>query len=376
MTRLHFTRRSALAALGAGVFFPAGARAMTPAPALPKAAWESWKSAFVRPEGRVVDPLQQNASHSESQGYGMTLATAFRDHIAFEQMRGWTRTHLRIRETDGLHAWRWLPDQTPQVPDLNNATDGDLFIAWALWRAAGAFGRPDYLEEARTLVQAISDLCLVDVPGHPGALVILPGREGFAAEGRVVINPAYTMPRALMDLAHAFDLPRLANAAQTSRLIVDQLSQSLLPPDWVEIGAGGMVPAPNRPDVFGYEAMRVPVFEIWSRRPDAPAVRQAARLYAAAREIGTDVPTRVGRSTWDVIEVSDEPGYRALAHAVMCSAPGGGGTINSASDFMAPNLTAPNFMAPNFIAQQNYYPATLHLMAMVALFETDSGCPI
>ena len=45
--------------------------------------WEAWKSAYLRNDGRVVDVLQNNASHSEGQGYGAVLATEFNDREAF-----------------------------------------------------------------------------------------------------------------------------------------------------------------------------------------------------------------------------------------------------------------------------------------------------
>lgn len=325
-------------------------------------AWAEWKSAFLNADGRVIDHLQQGASHSESQGYGMALAAFFADLPAFQSMLAWTQAHLQIREGDHLHAWRWLPDQTPHVPDRNNATDGDLFITWALWRASQVFANSSYKEAAARLTKDISDLCLVGIPGHSGALIMLPGLEGFAQENRITINPAYPMPKLLVDLAEAFDLPRLANCAQTSRLICDQLSQSLLPPDWIEISADGLYPALHRPDVFGYEAMRVPLFEVWSGRKDAPAVQQAATLYTQARMADPSaIPTRVLRLTGSVQETSAEPGYQAVAQAVLCSA-----STAQEADFDA--------RMPRFTAQQNYYPATLHLMALLALSETNRGC--
>jgi endoglucanase len=67
----------ALAALGSG-----RALAGTPAAELSEVAgdvWRAWKSVHLRPEGRVVDGLQQEASHSEGQGYGALLATEFGD---------------------------------------------------------------------------------------------------------------------------------------------------------------------------------------------------------------------------------------------------------------------------------------------------------
>ncbi|MDN5788640.1 glycosyl hydrolase family 8, partial [Pseudorhodobacter sp.] len=35
--------------------------------------WQAWKALCMLPEGRIVDQLQGAASHSEGQGYGLTL---------------------------------------------------------------------------------------------------------------------------------------------------------------------------------------------------------------------------------------------------------------------------------------------------------------
>ena len=112
------------------------------------ALWQAWKDRFLMPDGRVVDTLQDAASHSEGQGYGMVLATYFDDPEAFARMFQWTERHLAVR-ADALLAWRWLPDALNSVPDRNNASDGDLFYAWALVRAANRFGNRAYMARAQ-----------------------------------------------------------------------------------------------------------------------------------------------------------------------------------------------------------------------------------
>ena len=42
--------------------------------AQPAKDWEAYKKRFVSPDGRVVDFLQGQISHSEGQGYGLLLA--------------------------------------------------------------------------------------------------------------------------------------------------------------------------------------------------------------------------------------------------------------------------------------------------------------
>ena len=131
-------RRTVLRSLMAAALTPAlavpGAQAQIlqedlVGPSSPLAApWAAWKAAYLDDSGRVVDQLQQGASHSESQGYGLLLAAIFGDDPVFDQIYRWTETNLAVR-SDALLAWRWLPEGAGRVPDRNNASDGDLFYA-------------------------------------------------------------------------------------------------------------------------------------------------------------------------------------------------------------------------------------------------------
>ena len=117
------------AALGLAAAVPGTSRA---AP-YDGAAWRRYAERFLLPEGRIVDTGNKGISHSEGQGYGMLLAVAGGDRAAFDRLWGWTQRVLMVRG-DGLAAWRWTPDGG--VADRNNASDGDMLIAWALLRAA------------------------------------------------------------------------------------------------------------------------------------------------------------------------------------------------------------------------------------------------
>ena len=109
--------------------------------------WVAFRNRFLSEDGRVIDNSQGGLSHSESQGYGMLLATHYGDRPSFEIMLDWTERNLG-RPTDHLSAWRFNPASNPHVGDMNNATDGDIYIAWALARAAQAWRQPAYAAKA------------------------------------------------------------------------------------------------------------------------------------------------------------------------------------------------------------------------------------
>ena len=103
-------------------------------------AWQAYKARFVTDQGRVVDTGNNEISHSEGQGYGMLIAVAAGDRATFDRIWGWTRANLMVRD-DELIAWRWEPRKRPGVADMNDASDGDILVAWALAEAARALGR-------------------------------------------------------------------------------------------------------------------------------------------------------------------------------------------------------------------------------------------
>ena len=97
-------------------------------------AWESYKSRFMMPDGRIIDTGNGNVSHTEGQGFAMLLAVGNNDRPAFDKLWQWTDKTLRNKD-NGLFYWRYNPVAPNPVADKNDATDGDTLIAWALLRA-------------------------------------------------------------------------------------------------------------------------------------------------------------------------------------------------------------------------------------------------
>ena len=358
-------RRRFLSALGAAPVLALAARPgsaqFVPAPEdLSQTAaevWSAWKGAFLRAEGRVVDGPQQGASHSEGQGYGMLLAAEFGDQEAFQRMLAWTEAHLAVRP-DALLSWRWLPDAAVPVPDTNNASDGDLFFAWALVRAARRFNDRRLLDRAALSAMALVQRCVIPSPANPAELVFLPGAFGFVHDDRVVFNPSYLMPLALREVAAATGASELALVAQHGEAMLARLAEGSLVPDWVQITPAGMAPAEGFSMNAGYESIRVPLYLIWSGHAAHPAVVNMMRVYARTVQPGQPVPTVIEPLSGVVIEVSPDPGYQAVAGLVACAAQSGqiGARI------------------PPFDPAQPYYPATLQLFAMLAANQVSPEC--
>jgi len=319
--------------------------------------WEAWKSAYLQNDGRVVDRLQRNASHSEGQGYGAVLATEFNDREAFNRIVEWSETNLSVRG-DGLMAWRFLPGETNPVPDLNNASDGDLFYAWAMVRAAQKFNERSYLSRALQTARSLAETCIMASPANANETLFLPAAQGFVHTDRVVFNPSYVMPLAMREVAAATGVTELAQTAQNAETILLRLAQTGPVPDWIEVTANGMHTAPDFSPNAGYEAMRVPLYLVWSGLNRHPAVAQMVRVYDRTVQPGVPVPTILEPASGTVLEASNDPGYRALAALVSCA--GSTGQVGS--------------LMPPFDPSQPYYPATLQMFAMIAANQVTPEC--
>lgn len=190
----------------------------------------------------------------------MLMAVAAGDRQSFERIWSWTRNALQVRE-DGLLAWRWTPGQG--VTDRNNATDGDLFVAWALTRAFLRWGRDEDRLAAKDLAGAIRAHLLR--PSSFGPL-LLPGRGGFELPQGTVINLSYWVFPALRDLASIDPAPEWQALESSGLALLDaaRFGRWQLPADWILVNEDKLTPAPDFPSRFGYDAIRIPLYLHWT----------------------------------------------------------------------------------------------------------------
>ncbi len=227
--------------------------------------WPTFKSAFLDPVGRIVDNGNGGVSHSEGQGYGLMLALWNGDRPAFDAILDWTERSLAHRDT-ALFIWRYDPRQADPVADPNNATDGDIFIAWALAEAARRWNEPRHAERSAAIRTAIRARLVIE---RYGRRLLLPGMIGFATAEAVTLNPSYYVWPAL----DAFRV--LDGGAAWGQVIADgeallgaaRFGPLALPTDWIDVtDQGAVAPAAGRPARFGFDAIRVPLYAQVGRR--------------------------------------------------------------------------------------------------------------
>lgn len=242
--------------------------------------WQLYKSHFIGAEGGVVDAVNHGIRHSEGQGMGMLLAVANADRSTFDGIWRWTRTHLQVREQDRLLVWRWQPE-APHITDRNNATDGDLLVAWALLRAYDLWGDGNHLAAARAMIADLREQLIVE---RGGRLLLLPGRYGFVKEQGVIVNPSYWVFPALKAFAlFEPEVPLWRELIRSGRALIaaSLFGPWQLPADWLMVSADGeLTPAAQFPKRFGLDAVRIPLYLQWAGFADHPAVLRCRDFWA------------------------------------------------------------------------------------------------
>lgn len=316
--------------------------------------WAAYKARYITQQGRVVDTGNEMISHSESQGYGMLLAVAANDRTAFEIIWGWTRANLMVRD-DQLLAWRWDPKGRPAVADMNNASDGDILVAWALTEAAQFWDDVSYRVAARRIaVEVGRKLVLWKAP--QGAL-LLPAVSAFAAEDRPdgpVINLSYWVFPAFARLSLVAPEVDWSGLTQSGLALVKaaRFGATGLPSEWISAKANNIRPADGFQSVFGYNAVRIPLYLAWAGIGDRDSFGQFSKIWSRLNNVGV-VDTSTGR----LVEPMNESGFRAIPALINCVLDG----APLSSDMRAP-------------AVENYYPATLRLLAHIAGQMRYSSC--
>lgn len=329
---------------------PLGGALKTPA------IWQAYKARFVTPEGRVLDTGNNLISHSEGQGYGMLLAVAANDRPVFDRIWGWTRANLMVRD-DQLLAWRWEPGKRPAVADMNNASDGDILVAWALAEAGEFWNDMSYRTAGRRIAVEFGRK-LVMFKTKLGA-ILLPAVAGFHADDRPdgpVVNLSYYVFPAFARLPQVAPEVDWAGLTQTGLDLLDltRAKPDALPPDWLSLKDWQAKPADGFPAQFAYNAVRAPLYMAWAgvgeREQYEPFMALVKRSRGAMAIVDVASGADVGRF--------GDSGVGAIGALTACVVEG----AKAPAQIYA--------LAPG----DNYYPATLHLLSLIAMQTRYARC--
>ena len=317
------------------------------------ADWTLFKQRFLRPEGRVLDTGQDGVSHTEGQGMTMLLAVHFNDRLIFDKTWQWTRKNLQVRD-DKLIAWRWSAKDCVAesgkdcVRDKNNASDGDLFVAWALLRAHQKWKAPDYLPAATEIIHAIRKQLLRK---NSRGVVLLPGMDGFEKAEGMVINLSYWVFPALQDFAKVDPAPEWIDLQKTgiNLLLEGHFGRWGLPADWILL-SDKLAAAPGFSPRFSYDAVRIPLYVLWAKS-ETTGLLSPFKSYWEYFNGAKFTPAWTNLTDNSIDSYDASMGIRSIAQLVVAY----------------PDLRSVRM--PALDAKQDYYSSVLLLLAKVTLEE-------
>ena len=296
-------------------------------------AWESYKARFFKPEGRIVDTGNGDVSHTEGQGFAMLMAVANDDKATFDKLWQWTNRTLKNNE-NGLFYWRYNPAESNPVADKNNATDGDVLIAWALLKADARWHDKRYSAASDAITKALVDHNVIRYAGYR---VMLPGVQGFKLEGEVVLNPSYFVFPAWQAFAGRSHLPVWRELIKDGKRLLGKMGsgKANLPTDWVSLAfAGKLTPAKDWPPRMSYDAIRIPLYIAWSDKQSPLLTPWKAWFGQFPRE---HTPAWVNVTTNEYAPYMMEGGLLAVRDLTM-GQPSGEPEITSKDDYYSASL--------------------------------------
>ena len=302
--------------------------------------WAQFKSEFME-NGRVIDKGQNGISHTEGQGMALLLAVQNNDPEIFSQVWSWTQQNLQVRD-DKLFAWSWSP--RVGVNDMNNASDGDLFIAWALSRAYTKWNEPRYLFAAIQVSQSIRAKLLRKT--NKGT-VLLPGVLGFEKLGGMKLNLSYWVFPAIAELSRLDPAPEWEDLRLTGLKLIQEarFGKWQLPPDWLRLQNEAITPVDD--DQFGYNAVRIPLYLIWGKQASPTSIKPFQNFWGSYA--GKSPPAWVNVSTGETATYNASEGFQSIAAMALAY----------------PNVEATQL--PSFNPSQGYYSSMLTLFTKMAL---------
>lgn len=281
------------------------ARAAAIACGTPWRDWHAFVQRHVQDDGRVIDfSYPDQRSTSESQSYALFFALVDNNPVLFDRVLAWTRRHLCGGRPDlNLPAWLWgrAGDGQWRVLDGNTASDGELWIAYALLEAGRLWNRPGLVQAGRQVLGLMRGAEVVELPGF--GPMLLPGNRGFVQRDRWILNPCYLPLFVLRRFALVEPRGPWARLAERSVAMLRAASPHGFAPDWIAWNGEAFVADPGKGAVGSYDAIRC---YLWAGMTDAgeplrrrllDALPGPARLLRAQGGFAEKIQTRSGAAS-------------------------------------------------------------------------------
>ncbi|OGP11101.1 MAG: hypothetical protein A2048_06075 [Deltaproteobacteria bacterium GWA2_45_12] len=265
-------------------------------------SWMAFKSRFVTQDGRVLDTGNGNISHSEGQGYGMILSVHFDDPLTFNRLWKWTRKNLQTRP-DALLSWKF----DKKVTDPNNATDGDILVAWALILASKQWDNPSHKKRALKILGDIKKKLVISQNNH---FILLPAEVGFQKENEIILNLSYYVFPALQTFAQVDPNGPWQDLIDSGmeQIKKARFGQWQLPSDWVTFNQEETMSSAQNEN-FGFDAIRIPLYLAWGGLLDTPLKEPFTAYWSQ----NPDFPATINVNTNTISDYRAPTGFECIA---------------------------------------------------------------
>lgn len=254
-----------------------------------QASWSEYKSLFIAQDGRVIDRANANITHSESIGYAMYLAIQNSDFKSFSKIHTWYENNLK-KNKFGLISWKWGKDISGSwhVLDANNATDGDLWIAYDNILMYEITKNEIYRSEAMELMKNIKKHLVIK---QAGSLYLLPGKFGFITKNSLEINLSYYL-FFIFDKFKEYDKDELWGKLKEdgiNLLYKSRFTSLQLNADWISIDKYTQRISLSKNSAFGFDAIRIPFNVLKSKIKDKKKLLEPYKNYVNAMKVAKSI---------------------------------------------------------------------------------------
>src|SRR5690606_30328955 len=199
-----------------------------------------------------------------------------------------------------LPAWLWgqSGDGSWRVLDQNTASDGELWIAYALLEAGRLWNRPGFVQAGRQILALMNKAEVTELPGF--GTMLLPGNHGYVHAGSWTLNPCYLPLFAFRRFAAHDRKGPWGRLAERSAALVRQASPKGFAPDWTRWNGKAFVVDPDKGPMGSYDAIRT---YLWAgitspsdplRKPLMAALAGPLRMLRAQGAFAEKVDVRNG----------------------------------------------------------------------------------
>lgn len=252
-------------------------------------SWSEYKNLFIAEDGRVIDKVNNNITHSESIGYAMYLSIKNNDLETFKKIHSWYKNNL-TKNKFGLISWKWgqSEDASWKTLDFNNASDGDLWIAYDNLLMYEKTQEARYKDDALLLMKNIKKHLIIN---HRDSLYLLPGKIGFNTEKDFQINLSYYLFFIFDKFTQYDDDSVWINLKKDGLLLMEnsRFSSLNLHADWININKNTLEITTWKNNSFAYDALRVPLNILLSDIKNKDQLLQPYKNYVNAMKTTQNV---------------------------------------------------------------------------------------